>query len=47
MKYQTFKIIIDYLLYSYKIGIDKKGYIVWLEENSSFLKKTLKEGIEV
>ncbi len=47
MKYQTFKIIINYLLYSHKIGIDKKRYIIWLENNSSFLKKVLKKGVEV
>ncbi len=30
MMYQTFCVIIDYLLYSYKISIDKEGKIGWI-----------------
>lgn len=30
MMYQTFCVIIDYLLYSYKISIDKDGKIGWI-----------------
>ena len=30
MMYQTFCVIIDYLLYSYKISIDSEGKIGWM-----------------
>ena len=30
MMYQTFRVIIDYLLYSSKISIDKEGKIGWI-----------------
>jgi hypothetical protein len=30
MMYQTFSVIIDYLLYSRKISIDKEGKIGWI-----------------
>ena len=30
MMYQTFSVIIDYLLYSKKIAVDKEGKIAWI-----------------
>ncbi len=45
MKYQTFKVIIDYLQYSNKIAIDREGKIVWI--GYKFNKKLIENGIEV
>ena len=41
MKYQTFCTIVDYLLYSGKIGIDREGKIAW-EYNPELVRKYLK-----
>ena len=30
MMYQTFRVIIDYLLYSHKISVDKEGKLGWI-----------------
>ena len=30
MRYQTFSVILNYLIYSNKVGIDKEGKIVWI-----------------
>ncbi len=30
MRYQTFQIILDYLIYSNKVGIDREKKIVWI-----------------
>lgn len=43
MMYQTFSLIIDYLLYSGKIAVDKEGKIGWIwdpEGVEKYLKKT-------
>ena len=39
MRYQTFCVILDYLVYSNKIGIDKEGKIVWIGITSGRLFK--------
>jgi len=42
MMYQTFSVIIDYLLYSGKIAVDKEGKIAWIwdpEGVRKYLKK--------
>jgi hypothetical protein len=41
MMYQTFSVIIDYLLYSGKIAVDREGKIAWIW-NPSLVKKYLK-----
>ena len=40
MMYQTFSVIIDYLLYSGKIAVDSEGKIGWIW-NPSLVKKYL------
>jgi len=40
MMYQTFSVIIDYLLYSKKIAVDKEGKIGWIW-NPKLVKKYL------
>ena len=45
MKYQTFKVIIDYLQHSMKIAIDKEGKVVWI--GYKFNEKLAKGGVEV
>ena len=43
MMYQTYCVIIDYLLYSHKLSIDAEGKIGWIwypESARSWLKKT-------
>jgi len=45
MKYQTFKVILDYLEYSHKIAFDKIGKIVWI--GYEFNKKLVDNGVEV
>lgn len=45
MKYQTFKVILDYLEYSHKIAFDKEKKIVWI--NYPFNKKLVEQGVEV
>ena len=42
MMYQTFCLIIDYLVYSHKIMIDNEGYIVWIH-NPKLVKEYLKK----
>jgi hypothetical protein len=41
MMYQTFSVIIDYLLYSNKIAVDKEGKIAWIW-NPKLVEKYLK-----
>lgn len=41
MMYQTFSVIIDYLLYSNKIAVDREGKICWIW-NPKLVKKYLK-----
>lgn len=41
MKYQTFKVILDYLEYSYKIAFDKEGKIVWIGHDACLLEKSV------
>ena len=41
MMYQTFSVIIDYLLYSNKIAVDREGKIGWIW-NPKLVKKYLK-----
>jgi len=45
MKYQTFKVILDYLEYSHKIAFDREKKIVWI--GYKFNKKLVDNGIEV
>ncbi len=45
MKYQTFKVILDYLEYSHKIAFDKEKKIVWI--GYEFNKKLIERGVEV
>jgi|TARA_B100001971_G_C18157485_1_gene519411 hypothetical protein len=40
MMYQTFSVVIDYLLYSRKIAVDKEGKIAWIW-NPELVKKYL------
>lgn len=40
MMYQTFSVIIDYLLYSGKIAVDKEGKLAWIW-NPALVKKYL------
>ncbi|MEK6918666.1 MAG: hypothetical protein AABW73_01375 [Nanoarchaeota archaeon] len=42
MMYQTFSVIIDYLLYAGRIAVDKEGKIAWIwdpESVKTYLKK--------
>lgn len=41
MMYQTFSVIIDYLLYSGKIAVDREGKIAWIW-NPKLVRKYLK-----
>jgi hypothetical protein len=41
MMYQTFSVIIDYLLYSNKIAVDREGKICWIW-NPKLVEKYLK-----
>lgn len=45
MKYQTFKVILDYLEYSVKIAYDKEKKIVWI--GHKFNESLIKNGVEV
>lgn len=43
MMYQTFSVIIDYLIYSGKIAVDREGKIAWIydpEGVKKYLKRT-------
>jgi len=42
MMYQTFSVIIDYLLYSNRIAVDKEGKIGWIW-NPKLVEKYLKK----
>lgn len=46
MMYQTFQVILDYLLDSGKIIVDKDKKIVWIF-NPSLVKKILKQGVKL
>ncbi len=39
MRYQTFSVILNYLIHSNKIGIDKEGKVVWIGITSGKLLK--------
>jgi len=41
MKYQTFKVILDYLEYSYKIAFDREKKIVWIGYEPTLLKNSV------
>ena len=41
MKYQTFKVILDYLQYSYKVAIDGEGKVVWIGYEPTLLKNSV------
>jgi hypothetical protein len=41
MKYQTYKVILDYLQYSNKIAIDKEGKVVWIGYKATLLKNSV------
>lgn len=45
MKYQTFKVILDYLEYSHKIAFDREKKVVWI--GYEFNKKLIDNGVEV
>ncbi|NQZ85420.1 MAG: hypothetical protein HRU03_06900 [Nanoarchaeales archaeon] len=45
MKYQTYKVILDYLEYSHKIAFDKEKKLVWI--GYEFNKKMVENGVEV
>ena len=45
MKYQTFKVILDYLEYSYKIAFDRERKVVWI--GYEFNRKLVDNGVEV
>lgn len=45
MKYQTYKVILDYLQYSNKVAIDRENKVVWI--GYPFNEKILKRGVEV
>ena len=42
--YQTFNIVIDYLVESNKVVIDKEGKVIWIWDPEG-VKKYMKEGI--
>ncbi len=44
--YQTYKIVIEYLIESNKITIEKDGKITWIW-NPRLIKKILKEGVKI
>lgn len=46
MMYQTYLVILDYLLASNKIMIDKDGCVIWLY-NPEFIKKVLDSGVKL
>ena len=41
MKYQTYKVILDYLVYSNKVGIDKDGKVVWIGYEPTLLRDSV------
>ena len=41
MKYQTYKVILDYLQYSNKIAIDKESKVVWIGYKATLLKNSV------
>jgi len=43
--YQTFKVIIDYLLYSRKISIDSEGKVGWIFYPDSAKKRQKKQNL--
>jgi len=45
MKYQTFKVILDYLQYSNKVAIDSEGKVVWIGYEATLLKNSV--GLDV
>ncbi len=45
MQYQTFQLILDYLLKSNKVLITKEGKIMWVFAQSPALKKLLNESV--
>lgn len=45
MKYQTYCVIIDYLQYSNKIGVDKEKKIVWIDYKPN--KELIQKGVEI
>ena len=42
--YQTFNIVIDYLVESNKVVIDKEGKVIWIWDPEG-VKKYMKEGV--
>jgi len=44
--YQTYKIVIEYLVESNKIIIEKDGKITWIW-NPNLIKRVLKEGVKI
>ena len=41
MKYQTYKVILDYLQYSNKVAIDKEDKVVWIGYKATLLKNSV------
>lgn len=41
MKYQTYKVILDYLQYSNKVAIDKENKVVWIGYKATLLKNSV------
>ena len=42
MRYQTFNVVINYLIYSNKVGIDSEGKVVWIGTTPGrFLKNSV------
>jgi len=46
MMYQTFQVILDYLLESNKIVIDKEGKLVWIWDPEG-VRKVLQSGVKL
>jgi len=46
MMYQTFSVIIDYLLYSRRIAVDKEGKIGWTWDSEGVKKYTKRKNLE-
>lgn len=44
MSYQTFQVIVDYLLSSGKIAIDRKGKLVWIW-NPAAIRRLYRKGL--
>jgi len=41
MKYQTYKVILDYLQYSNKVAIDKENKVVWIGYKPTLLENSV------